>query len=308
MRDIERAMKLAQKSTERPVAPQNSSKPKPKIRDRTAVKIENAVQNAPRVAANNSSISEVLKKPGSSPARRKIELPLDQLIRDGYLAPDRSKDRLSEEFRKLKRPLLKHMASEHAPDQYPNIIMVTSSVAGEGKTYTAINLAMSLALEHERSVMLIDADVLRGTASELLGIESGSAGLTDLLSSESGAVQDALLETNVEGLMFMPAGKRTERSTELLTSGMMQDLMKGLAARRHDLIVVLDCSPMLLTNEANVIMDHAGQVVFVVASEETDQRLVTEAIGRFDENKQVGILLNKTSASGTTYDYDYGYG
>ena len=241
-------------------------------------------------------------------ADRVVALPLRDLAARGFLTPDAPKGRLSEEFRRVKRPILRSIADAAETDAHRNVVMITSSVAGEGKTYTAINLAMSLAAERKRTVLLVDADVLKGSAGAVLGIDGDRPGLIDVLDDEHLDIADVMLATDVPNLRVVPAGRRDEHTTELLSSPRMSDLIDELARRYGDRIIVLDCPPMLQTNEANVIADHAGQVVFVVAGEETDQRLVLEAMNRFDEDKSVGVLLNKASGNSAAYGYDYGYG
>lgn len=243
-------------------------------------------------------------RPGGT---RFVELPLERLAAAGFVTPDVTKSRLTEEFRRVKRPILRRMAGEATAGGHPNIIMVTSSVTGEGKTYTAINLAMSLAAERERTVLLVDADVIKGSAGMELGIDRERPGLTDLLNGDL-ELHDVILGTDVPDLRFLPAGTPNDDATELLSSERMRRVVDELAERYADRIVLLDCPPMLQTNEANVIAEYAGQVVFVVAGEETAQRLVVEALGHFDEEKPVGVLLNKASNVASRYGYGgYGY-
>ena len=244
-------------------------------------------------------------RPRSQP-ERVIDLPFEHLARQGFITPNLAKGRLSEEYRRVKRPILRAITDGVSGDGHPNIVAVTSSVAGEGKTYTAINLAMSLAMERDRTVLLLDADVLKGTAGRTLGVESDSPGLTDVLSDDEADLADVILGTDLPNLRLVPAGRSTDRATELLSSVRMRELVGELAVRYADRIVVLDCPPILQTNEASVIVEHAGQVVFVVAAEETDRRSVFEALNQFDERSSVSVLLNKTRARGASY-YDYGY-
>lgn len=246
-------------------------------------------------------------------ARRSIELPLEALAEAGFLTPAVSRGRLREEFRRIKRPLLKsvdgavHETVRGPGGAHPNIIAVTSSVMGEGKTFSAINLAMSLAMERGRTVLLIDADTYKGTASRTLGVGSDRPGLTDLLAGDA-APDEVIASTDVAALSFMPAGSAREETTELLSSPRMREIVDELAGRCPERLVVLDCPPVLQTNEANVIIEYAGQVVFVVAGEETSQALVLEAMRRFDEGQKVGILMNKARGGSAAYGYDYGYG
>ncbi len=236
-----------------------------------------------------------------------LELPLRNLLLDGFLVPDTPKGRMTEEYRRIKRPLLKNLAKESRPDN-SNIVMITSSVTGEGKTYTAINLAMSFALERDRTVLLIDADVIKGSAGKILEVSPSALGLTDLLAGDCSDMGQAVLPTNVPSLSFMPAGSLHENTNELLSSSNMTLCINELAEQYSDRIIVVDSSPLLQTNEANILAEHAGQIVFVVAEADTPQKLVTQALDHIDKDKYVGILLNKSNAARHNYGYGYAYG
>ena len=236
-----------------------------------------------------------------------FKLPLQALLNDGFLVPDTPKGRITEEYRRVKRPLLKNLRKDIRPEN-SNIVMVTSSISGEGKTYTAINLAMSFALERDRTVLLVDGDVLKGSAGKVLGVDQNAPGLTDLLSGDCGDIGDAILTTDVPSLSIVPSGNVHDFANELLSSKGMSDCMNELSERYNDRIIVIDSPPILQTNEANTIAEHAGQVVFVVAEADTPQKTVTQALGHFDKDKYVGILINKSASAGKTYAYGYDYG
>lgn len=236
-----------------------------------------------------------------------LNLPLDALQKDGYLVPNTPKGRLTEEYRRIKRPLLRNLRQdEFAPNA--NIVMVTSSVSGEGKTYTAINLAMSFALERNRTVLFVDGDVIKCSAGTVLGVSTETVGLTDVLSGTCPDIGDAIQATNVSSLSFLPAGSENLLANELLSSDGMNDIVDELTGRYSDRIIIIDSPPILQTNEANIICEHAGQVVFVVAEAETPQATVKQALSHIDKDKYVGILINKSNSAGKTYGYGYGYG
>lgn len=235
-----------------------------------------------------------------------VELPLEQMRKNGYLVPDSAKGLLTEEYRRVKRPLLKNISS-NSMTKNSNVIMVTSSISGEGKTYTALNLAMSIALERDRTVLLVDGDVIKGSASGVLGIDRRAKGLTDLLAGDCSDMQQVILATNVPGFNFLPSGSNHDYANELLSSSAMSQCMDELAERYSDRVIVIDSSPMLQTNEAGIMAEHAGQIVFVVAWAETSQKMITEAIQQIDKDTYVGILLNKSNTSGRGYGYGYSY-
>ena len=287
-----------------------------------------------------------------------LKLPLRDLHRAGIITPMTKKGKLTEEYRRIKRPLLKKLINEikqpvrqirdHAKPtlkalrnqskpllkhlrqknkslartqqnersslsdalineemtrEPKNVIVVTSSVSGEGKSYTAANLAMTLSIEKERTVLLIDADVIRGSLSNLFDVSSRQAGLTDVLQNDSIDIPDAIMQTNIQNLRFMSAGTSRSNTSEMLSSNATSDLILELARRYHDRIVILDCPPLLQTNEANILADLAGQVVFVVAEKETSQNKVISALEQIDRDKDVGVILNKSSSQIGSYDY-----
>ena len=239
---------------------------------------------------------------------KSLSLSFSSMAAKGFITPDTPKGRLTEEYRRIKRPLLKHMhgASSGAGSRL-NVIMVTSSVQGEGKTYNAINLAISLAKEKNHSVLLIDADVVKGTAGRELGVSPDEPGLLDLLSQNYSQPSQLIMNTNIPRLAFMPAGQTDEQANELLTSGRMRSYIDKFAMESAERIIVLDCPPILQTNEANVLAEYAGQIVFIVAEQQTSQSLVQEALSYLDEDKYVGLLLNKSTRAGAGYGYGYGY-
>lgn len=239
-----------------------------------------------------------------------IELPIDTLTAAGFITPLTGRGLMTEQYRRIKRPLLKNIHGNGSNGLNNNVIMVTSSVSGEGKTFTAINLAMSLALEKERTVLLVDADVLKNTASGILEVGRDKPGLTDLLAGDISDPSEVILKTNISNFTYLPSGTAQQHANELLSSMRMKHLFDELSSRYHDRIIVLDCPPILQTNEANVIADYAGQVVFVVAEQETSQSFVVEALKQIPEDTYVGIILNKSRKRflGNDYGYTYDYG
>jgi len=250
-----------------------------------------------------------------SDSERRLSIPFRQLKERGMVTPDAPRSKIAEEYRRIKRPLLMNIEGEGAAViRDGNLIMVTSALPGEGKTFSAINLAISIAMEQDKTVLFVDADVSKATAGALLGVPSGSRGLNDVL--EGGVdLSEVLYQTNIPNLRVLPAGKVHERSTELLASESMRRLMKDMAKRYADRVIVFDSPPLLPTTEANVLANLMGQVVFVVAANKTSQGAVTEAISHIDGDRVIGMLLNKSTAKfgvsygyGYTYGYAYGYG
>ncbi|MEQ8783440.1 MAG: AAA family ATPase [Roseibium album] len=246
-------------------------------------------------------------------AERFCEIDLDAIRERGFLTPAEGRSRLAGEMRRIKRPLLMNIQKSRAKgDGGPpgNLIMITSALPGEGKTFTSINLAMSIAAEVDRRVLLVDADAIKGDVARQLGLEP-QRGLTDLLAESSHLSEDAVLTSNVDRLSVLPAGQSSDHVDELYASDMMVELTRALAEADPDRVVIFDASPLLATTEAAVLARRMGQTVLVVEAGKTPQDAVTQALTMLEGCANVSLVLNKTTgrASGEyTYGYSYGYG
>ena len=240
---------------------------------------------------------------------RQVTLDLERLRDAGLVDPKSSKsNRTTEEFRRIKRPLLMHIRGEGATVvDNANLIMVTSALPGEGKTFTSINLAMSIAMEMDKTVLLIDADVAKPDVTGRLGVEA-EKGLIDVLQDDGLTLPEVLLRTDIPTLTLLPSGSRHVHSTELLASERMRQLMLELANRYPDRIIIIDSPPLLLTSEARVLAGLVGQIVLVTEESRTPQHAVKEAVDLLDENEIVGIVMNKGTHRKDSEGYGgYGY-
>lgn len=232
------------------------------------------------------------------------------LQKKGMLVPEMARSQMAEEYRLIKRPLLMNAFPDGDNGiERANLILITSSVPGEGKTFTAVNLALSIAMERDRTVLLVDADVAKPSISRLLGIRE-QAGLIDVLEGKSVKVSDVLLKTDIPNLSLLPAGRLHQHSTELLASQAMKRLACELSARYPDRIVIFDSPPLLAASQGSVLATLVGQVVLVVESDTTPQYIVKESTSKLEACKVVGCVLNKTKKGFgfTYYGYGYGYG
>lgn len=244
--------------------------------------------------------------PGSASAS--VQLDLVKLARDGFVTPDMPRSRIADEFRIVKRPLLANASGKRAvPIKNGNLIMMTSAVPGEGKTFSAVNLAMSIAMELDQTVLLVDADVARPSLPRIFGLPPGK-GLLDALQSKSFDLGQALIRTNVEKLTLLTSGTPHAHATELLASDAMARLLDEMAIRYPDRIVIFDSPPLLVTTESRVLATHMGQIVFVVQAESTLQSDVKRALAAIEACPVKMILLNqaRTAAQGA-YGYGYSY-
>lgn len=232
----------------------------------------------------------------------------DALRKAGLIAPEYDEHLLASQYRDIKRPLISHAFGKHAVRvEDRNLIMVTSALSGEGKTFTCINLALSMARERDHSVILVDADVAKPHASEMFGA-ADELGLLDALENSEISIQSLILPTDVDSLSVLPAGKPRSNSTELLASSAMENVCAVLGSVSTGQIVIFDSPPLLQTSEAKVLASRAGQVVIVVRAEETSQEAVIGALASLDEGKAVSLVLNQARKGFGEYQYSYGYG
>ena len=238
---------------------------------------------------------------------RKVEIDFDALAKWGAIDLNEQSSPHMREFREIKRPLVAHAFGRRATKvENGKLIMITSAMPGEGKTFVSLHLALSCAREADINVLLIDADVAKQELSALLGL-SGELGLLDLLENRSLAPGQVMFDTNYPGLYLMPAGTPGSNSTELLTSSRMDEIAKVLEGKLQDTLVIFDLPPILLTSEAKAIADIAGQLVVVVGSDQTAQADVIAAVGQLDPDKAVGLVLNKVTKTDKHSAYGYGY-
>ncbi len=232
----------------------------------------------------------------------------DYLNDNGYIRLDKSHNTISEEFRSIKRPLVANALGSRKRDiKNANLILITSSIPGEGKTFTSINLALSIAAEMDKKVLLIDADVAKPSVSKVLGIKP-ELGLIDFLETDELSLADIILETEISGLRIIPAGKRHKFSTELLASDKMIALSQELSERYSDRIVIFDTPPLLATTQAEVLASQMGQIILVIAAETTPQQFVMESVKKLQSCSDVVLtLLNKAQRSLNAGYYGYGH-
>jgi len=225
---------------------------------------------------------------------KRIALNFDKLRHYGIITPDDRRTAVTEQFRVIKRPLL--MNSFNNAVKNGNLIMVSSSLAGEGKSFCAINLAMSIAMEMDHTVLLVDADVARPMIPKILGVET-DRGLLDVLLDDKLDLTEVLIKTNIEKLSVLTAGKPHPNANELLASQSMGLLLKELVQRYEDRIIIFDSPPLLLTSEARVLASQMGQIVLVVEAEKTPQLSVRETLRQIETCEMINLVYNKARSS-----------
>lgn len=263
---------------------------------------------AAKAATRSSEVPLATAHEPAAAVSRMIQIDLAVLAAKGMVTPEHPRSPIAEEYRVIKRPLLRNATdASSARIDNANLIMVTSALPGEGKTFSAINLAVSMAMELDYTVLLVDADVSRPSVFRQLGLPP-ERGLMDVLAGDVTDLSDVLLRTNVEKLSILPAGMPHQRATELLASESMNRLLRQIATRYPDRIVVFDSPPLLVTTESRVLATHMGQVVVVVESERTTHASVKQALATIESCPIKLMLLNKSRQGGPGGYYGYGYG
>ncbi len=207
----------------------------------------------------------------------------------------------AEEYRKLKTTL----GRQGAVRSGRRVLVVTSCVSGEGKSLTAINLAVTMAQDTDRGVLLIDADLRRPSLAGYLGIEEG-AGLSGCLRSGT-PVRSAVIGTVVPRLEILPAGQAVRNPVELLASPSLGAVLEELKARRPDQMIVIDTPPILPFAETQALAARADGILFVVREGAVTTHELQDALENIDERKLLGVVFNNVTAQGTQRRYAHYY-
>jgi protein-tyrosine kinase len=266
---------------------------------------------AMRVAAapQAQDVAEAERVPESANDRsvgktsREVTIDLGHLAAQGYLTPILSDRALAEQIRVIKQAVLKNVEVAGERGLRRNLVLVTSSAPGEGKTFFSMNLAMSLAMEVDRHALLVDADVLRPSVLQRYGIEPG-IGLMELAVQGDLDVSDVLLRTNIPKLSLLPAGRPDQKSPELLSSAYIDRLLTELSERYADRLVIFDAPPVLVSSGTRHLATRVGQVIMIVQADEADARTVAQAFEAVEACPIVSSVLNRSSLPDAgVYDY-----
>ena len=226
-------------------------------------------------------------------AGRIIRIDQDALRAAGMLPPAHQEQEIAQQYRRIKRPLINHALGRGvAPLPQGNLILTTSAVPGEGKTFMSLNLAFSMRLEEDITVLLVDGDVVNPRISQILGAEN-EPGLLDVVKDPTLSASNLILPTDVPGLSFLPAGRQDPNATELLASARMFEVVNKLGSEDPARIVLFDSAPLLVTTESQALAQFTGQVLLVVRADQTPQRVVFDALQTLAEGKPVSLVLNQ---------------
>jgi protein-tyrosine kinase len=262
------------------------------------------------VEASSAPSMDQLSTTGAGPALpRTIHVDRNALRRTGLLPPESQGHELGTQYRVIKRPLLLNAFGPQNPGAASaRIIMVASALPGDGKTFSCINIALSLALEREYSVVLVDGDAIKPEISRRFGMKN-EPGLLDLLDDPTRPVESLIYPTDVPRLSMLPAGRQSDSSGELIASGRLREVCQSLVDKFPKRIVLFDSSPILVTSEARVLAAVAGQVVLVVKAGFTPQQAVKDAVEALGADKNIYLVLNQIDhLGGMAYYHGYPYG
>jgi receptor protein-tyrosine kinase len=240
-------------------------------------------------------------QPESTAHSRQVSIDRGALRQHGIALPSAGRSRIAEEFRIVKRQIVAKFLDEvdSDPEAARNrVIMVTSAKPGEGKTFAAINLALSIASEQDLKVLLIDLDTRHHAMQDMMGIPAGR-GLTDLLSNPDVDFADVVLRTNMPNLAVMPAGHPDNRGPELLSSKRTREMFEEMTQRYADRFIIFDAPSCLASSDPATLASIVGQVVFVVEADQTQQEEVEAGVALVRACPNISLLLNKVRASAT---------
>lgn len=211
----------------------------------------------------------------------------------------------AEQYRKLRARIFRATAKD-----YLNTLMITSSDSGEGKTITAVNLAVAIAQELDRTVLLVDGDLRNPSVHKYLGIEARH-GLSDYLMNRA-TIPDILVKTGIGRLVLLPAGSPVENPAELLASDRMKSLVYEMKHRYTDRYLIFDSAPVLLAADTLSLGNYMDGIVFVVQADRTSPKVVTSALALLKGYKILGSVFNNVPSylglRQYPYYYRYGYG
>ncbi len=257
--------------------------------------IEKAGQGAIALPAKSRQRGRV-----SKPAA--FNLDFGHLGTQGFYHPAARSSQLAQELRAVKRRLLRRIGylntagegrAYRSAERRRNIVLVTSARAGEGKTYSAVNLALSLALEDQIDTLLVDADLMRPRVRTHLDLPRGP-GLSDVLTDSAQDFGAYCQQATQAPLSVLPEGAPVERATELFSGEAAQPFWADLSAAWSGGLIIVDAPPVLAAAEAVILSKFADEIVFVVEANATPEPAVASAIDELlDANPNVNLMLNR---------------
>jgi protein-tyrosine kinase len=237
---------------------------------------------------------------GADPAALLPQGPLSvdavSLERAGMVDWSRTRTRISEEFRLVQRQIIRSAFGPGAEPGFSNLLLVTSSRPGEGKSFMSTNLAGSIARQGDHHVLLVDADSKRDSICYSLGLAQ-ARGLLDLAANPNLDPAPLIVKTPIPRLSILPVGRERERSAELFSTKEMTRLIQSLGRRYADRLLILDAPPCLSTSDPAVLAQVVGQILFVVEADRTQRDEIEASLDLIQACPTITMVLNKQQIS-----------
>jgi protein-tyrosine kinase len=234
---------------------------------------------------------------------RRTTIDFDRLRAGGYLPAADQQRQFAEYCHRIKRPVIDRALSGEGGED-ARLILLSSALPGDGKTFISLNLALSMARERDISVLLVDGDLPKRQVSRALGMQ-GDSGLLDALRDTRVDAETLIFDTDVPSLEVLPAGGPAEGAAELLASARMREIAARLSSRNPRRLILFDSPPLLVSSEARALAAIPGQIVLVARVGHTPRRAIQEAIGHVPKNKLVGLVLNDAHVDQAQGYYGY---
>lgn len=243
-----------------------------------------------------------------------FKLDFVDLKNKGFINPTVRRSLLGEEIRLVKKRLFQKISlfnDDNDNDYYhrnnssrtditvttqrkvDHVIQVTSTKPNEGKSFIALNLALSIAMEEQYNVLLVDADITRCSLTNTLNFQR-EAGLTDVLRDAQPDLRGILKRDKQYPFTFLPAGSGVASAADLFGGRKMKRLVSDIAHRYNDRIIIFDTPPLLAGTEAVVLSHYVGQVLYVVDASVTPHHMIESGLDLLDNYNNVSLILNKT--------------
>ena len=249
--------------------------------------------------------------PRPQPTGPVAQIDRDRLAKAGFVGSEGPGSAIAEEFRLIKHELLADIEKRAAvSDERRASVLICSAQPRAGKTFCAINLALSLAGERDVEIVLVDADFPKPDLLATLGIADDGPGFVDMLADRESDPEDFIIRTDVPGLSVLPAGRKTNNVPELLASDRTREVLAKLVAGDRRRIILFDSPPALMASHATVLAGHVGQALVVVRADQTTEADLRETIGLLHGCGHVGLVLNGAglAVTGRKFGAYDGYG
>lgn len=268
----------------------------------------NVHRKSQAIVENKTNQPDNLENPKASFSKFNIDL--EHLEKMGMVTPNLGNNQIIEEYRYIKRPILAsafESGEEIDSSVNKNVVVVTSTLPGEGKTFTSLNLAMSVAMEKDKTVLLVDADLEQTGLTQLLDLPR-RIGLSEYLTDPDLSLGQLMLKSEIVPKMaILPSGASRRDAAEILASKRMQRLIQELSWRYSDRLIIVDAPPLLASSSASILTQLAGQTIMAVASSQTSTEGLNEALSKLGSDQNVRLILNKAQYSWKSGHYAYGY-